>query len=176
MSTLLFLTADDFSLQKGQSGNILCNNITKGYSVVLFYSTQCVHCHSLIPIFKQLPLAIANCQFAMINVSQQKNVVMMSRSTSAPITFVPYIIFYVNGKPFMKYNGPHDGNEIRRFIVDVSRNLQSKQKFFDQTGGERQGGDAASEGKAIPEYATGVPKQICREDVCFLEWDTAYAK
>ena len=169
MSALLFLTADDFNVQKGQKGDILCNNL-KGYCVVLFYSTQCVHCHSLIPVFKQLPGTIANCQFAMINVSMQKNVVMMSRNTVAPITYVPYIMFYVNGKPFIKYSGPYDANEIKRFIIEVSKNLQSKQKFFEETN-EKQ-----TKEKPIPEYTTGHPKEICDENVCYLEFDDAYKK
>ena len=169
MSALLFLTADDFNVQSGQKGSILCQNI-KGYSIVLFYSTQCVHCHSLIPIFKQLPGTISNCQFAMINVSQQKTVVQQSRNTITQITYVPYIMFYVNGKPFMKYSGPYDINEIKRFIIEVSRNLQSKQKFFEETN-EKQ-----SKEKKIPEYTTGQPKEICEDGVCYLDFDDAYAK
>ena len=167
MSALIFLTADDFNIQNGQKGDILCHNI-KGYSVVLFYSTQCVHCHTLIPVYKQLPGTIANCQFAMINVSTQKNVVMMSRNTIAPITYVPYIIFYVNGKPFMKYNGPQDSTEIKRFIMDVSKNLQSKQKFYEETT------EKHIRDKKIPEYTIGVPKEVCEDGVCYLEFDDAY--
>lgn len=169
MSALLFLTADDFNVQKGQKGDILCNNL-KGYCVVLFYSTQCVHCHSLIPVFKQLPGTIANCQFAMINVSMQKNVVMMSRNTISPITYVPYIIFYVNGKPFMKYSGPHDANEIKRFIIEVSKNLQSKQKFFEEVNTKQ------TKEKPIPEYTTGHPKDLGDDSICYLEFDEAYKK
>jgi thiol-disulfide isomerase/thioredoxin len=168
MSALLFLTSDDFFVAKGQKGDILCNNI-KGYSIVLFYSTQCVHCQNLIPIFKSLPGTIGNCQFAMINVSTQKNVVGMSRNTIAPITYVPYIIFYVNGKPFMKYNGPYDIGEIRRFIVDITRNLQSKQKFYEDTEKKHE------KEKKIPEYTTGIPKN-CDDGVCYLEFEEAYEK
>ena len=49
MSGLLFLTNDDFVLNKGTKGNILCTSI-QGFSLILFYSTQCPHCKSLIPI------------------------------------------------------------------------------------------------------------------------------
>ena len=168
MSALLFLVSDDFSVAKGQKGDILTQNI-KGYSVVLFYSTQCVHCQTLIPIFKSLPGTVANCQFAMINVSNQKNVVLMSRNTIAPITFVPYIVFYVNGKPFMKYNGPHDSNEIKRFIVEVSKNLQSKHKFYEETT------EKHTKERKIPDYTIGIPN--CTDDgVCYLEYDDAYKK
>lgn len=170
MSALLFLTHEDFNIQPGQKGDLLCQNI-KGLSVVLFYSTQCHHCHALIPIFKQLPATVGNCHFAMINVSTQKNVVMMSRSTITPLTYVPYIMFYVNGKPFMKYSGPHDANEIRKFIVDIGRNLQAKQKFFDEA--KDKGG---KDHHKIPEYTIGQPKEISEDEVCYLDFDDAYTK
>jgi hypothetical protein len=105
----------------------------------------------------------------MINVSTQKNVVLLSRNTIAPITFVPYIIFYVNGKPFMKYNGPHDSGEIKRFIIEVTKNLQNKQKFYEDTTKKQE------KEKNIPEYTTGVPKN-CTDGVCYLEFDDAYQK
>ena len=158
MSALIFLTTDDFSVQKSPSGDILCNSI-QGFSLVLFYSTKCEHCQELIPIFKGLPGTLANCQFAMINVSQQRGVAEMSRSTISPITYVPYIVLYVNGRTFMKYNGPTDSNEIKRFVIEVTRNLQNKQKFYEETTQKHE-----KEHK-IPEYTTGVPK-TCGDNVC----------
>ena len=41
----------------------------------------------------------------MINVMRNKQVVNNSRNTITPITYVPYILLYWNGKPYMKYNG-----------------------------------------------------------------------
>ena len=77
MSGLLFLTSQDFQIQKGVKGPILCTNI-QGFSLILFYSTQCTHCQTLIPIFKILHGAIGGCQFGMINVSHNKQCVLMS--------------------------------------------------------------------------------------------------
>ena len=91
MSGLLFLSTEDFHLVKGTKGAIMTTNIP-GFSLILFYSTQCEHCQSLIPIFKQLPGTVGGCQFGMINVSHNKQCVLMSRETIAPIRVVPYII------------------------------------------------------------------------------------
>jgi len=129
MSGLLFLTSDDFQLQKGIKGNIMITNIP-GFSLILFYSMQCNHCLQLIPIFKQLPGRIGGCQFGMINVSQNKNCIILSRNTISPIDVVPYIILFINGKPYMRYQGPHNEQEISRFIVEISQNLQAKNKDF----------------------------------------------
>ena len=124
MSGLLFLSSEDFKLIKGTKGNIMCTSLP-GISLILFYSTQCSHCQSLIPIFKTLPGTVSGCQFGMINVSHNKNCVIMSRDTIAPIKVVPYIILYAHGKPYMRYQGPQDVKEIARFILEVSKNIQN---------------------------------------------------
>ncbi len=125
MSNLLFLTADDFELRKGTKGNIVCHDIP-GYSLVLFYSTQCKYCKELIPVFKQLPGSISGCQFGMINVSKNKNIVHMSRNSIAPIEYVPYVILFINGKPSMRYDGPADVQTIQKFVIDVSNRFKGQ--------------------------------------------------
>ena len=165
MSGLLFLSTDDFCVTKGAKGSILCHEIP-GFSLILFYSTQCVHCQTLIPIFKTLPGTINGCQFGIINVSSNKKCVQMSKETIAPISYVHYIVLYIEGKPFMRYNGPHDGGEIRRFVIEVANKIQSKQKFSTETVKDTK--------KGIPEYCTGIP--LCGDDskVCYLPFDDAY--
>ena len=168
MSGLLFLSSEDFSVTKGNKGNILCHSIP-GFSLILFYSTQCVHCQTLIPIFKRLPGTIGGCQFGMINVSTNKLCVRMSKETIAPIDYVPYIILYIAGKPFMRYNGPHDGGEIKRFILEVANKVQSKQQFSSENVKEPESGK-----KGIPEFTIGHP--LCGPDdkVCYLTMEDAY--
>lgn len=167
MSGLLFLSTEDFTIVKGSKGNIMCHGIP-GFSLILFYSTQCVHCQSLIPIFKRLPGTIGGCQFGMINVSSNKGCVKMSRETIAPINFVPYMALYINGKPFMRYNGPHDGGEIRRFVIEVANKVQSKQKFVSENVKQNE--------KGIPEYTIGHPLCGPDEKVCYLEFSEAYGE
>ena len=57
-----------------------------------------------IPIFNLRTLT--GCQFGMINVNKNKNIIRLSKQTISQITFVPYIILFINGKPFMRYDGP----------------------------------------------------------------------
>jgi hypothetical protein len=166
MSGLLFLTSEDFSIQKGAKGNIMCHNIP-GFSLILFYSTHCEHCQVLIPIFKRLPGTINGCQIGMVNVSTNKACVDMSQNTIAPLKYVPYIVLFINGKPFMVYQGPHDQGEITRFIMEVANNVQKKQQFS----GERVKQD--TEGSALPAYSIGKP--VCgNEKVCYLDFTKAY--
>jgi thiol-disulfide isomerase/thioredoxin len=169
MSGLLFLNGEDFVIAKGAKGNILCHTL-KGFSLILFYSPQCEHCQTLIPIFKKLPGSINGCQFGMINVSTNKTCVRMSKSTIAPINYVPYIVLYVNGKPFMSYKGPPDANEIRRFVFEVAQKVKSNQKIV----GEKIKEDP--HGRGIPQYTIGHPLYGPDDKVCYLEFDTAYDK
>jgi thiol-disulfide isomerase/thioredoxin len=166
MSGLLFLSSDDFVLSKGTKGNILCTSIP-GFSLILFYSTQCPHCQNLLPIFKRLPGSINGCQFGIINVSTNKTCIRLSKDTISPITYVPYIILYINGRPFLRYSGPPVESEIRRFVFEVAQKVQSKQKFSNEQVKEDVRGH-------IPAFTIGIPK--CDEDVCYLEFDDAYDK
>jgi hypothetical protein len=167
MSGLLFLTSDDFNISKGVKGNILCHGIP-GISLILFYSVQCKHCTHLIPIFKKLPGSIEGCQFGMINVSSNRQCVNMSKETISPINYVPNCILYLSGRPFMRYNGPHDSAEIRRFVIEVAAKIKNKQQFSSEKVKEDSGN--------IPAYTIGHP--LCGPDskVCYLEFDEAYGK
>jgi thiol-disulfide isomerase/thioredoxin len=167
MSGLLFLSSDDFVLQKGTKGTILCTSIP-GFSLILFYSTQCPHCQKLIPIFKKLPGSIGGCQFGMVNVSTNKNVIKLSKDTIAPITYVPYLAIYINGRPFMKYGGPLLESEIKRFVIEVAQKIETKQKFSSENVKE----DARGR---IPAYTIGIPK-CDDEEECYFPFNEAYTK
>lgn len=66
----------------------------------------------------------------------------------------------------MKYNGPHDSNELKRFVIEVANKVQSKQKFSPE--------NVKDPKKGIPEFTVGHP--LCGQDdkVCYLEFDEAY--
>ena len=169
MSGLLFLTTEDFVLSRGTKGNILCTNIP-GFSLILFYSTQFVHCQNLIPIFKKLPGTIGGASFGLINIGANKDIIKLSKSTIAPLQFVPYIVLYISGKPYLRYNGAHDLNELRRFVIEVAQNVESKQKFSQQKNIVIK---EDPKGR-IPSYTIGHPVVGCDENVCYLEFKEAY--
>jgi thioredoxin-like negative regulator of GroEL len=168
MSGLLFLTGDDFHIQQGLKGPIMCTKI-RGFSLVLFYSTKCQYCQNLVPIFKRLPGSVGGCQFGMINVSHNRRCVMMSHQTIAPITEVPFVILYVDGKPYLRYRGPHDGREIVRFIMEVNKKIRSGNNAT--TNDSRIKQDAKS---GLASYVLGQPLYGDDDKVCYLEFDVAY--
>ena len=172
MSGLLFLQKEDFGIQKGVKGDILCHTI-RGISLVLFYSTNCQYCRELIPIFKRLPGKLGGCQFGMINVSVEKDIIRMSNMTISAIKYVPLIILYVAGKPFIRYDGPHDENEMRRFIFEVSNKIQSKEKFTNKEVVKQKFQPNQQSKKDIPPYSSGQPLYGESDDF-YMEFAEAY--
>nr|QBK85241.1 MAG: thioredoxin [Iridovirus LCIVAC01] len=166
MSGLYFLQNGDFQITRGTKGNILCHGIA-GFSLILFYSTQCKHCQNLIPIFKQLPGTIQGCEFGMVNVSHNREILRLSENTIVPITYVPLLILYINGRPFMRYDGPHEEGEIRRFIVEVANKVANKQKFSEK--------EVKKNKRSIPAYCVGKPL-YGDENKTYLIFDLAYSK
>ena len=165
-SGILFLTTEDFTMSKTNNGFML-NNFINGFSLILFYSPQCPHCKNLLPVFKKLPSIVGGCQFGILNVSANKSIIELSKKTVSPITYVPYIILYINGKPFMLYEGPPNEEEIKRFIVEVSKKIQSKQKFSES--------EVKTNENSIPAYCLGNPL-YGDDNKTYLVMDEAYKK
>ena len=164
MSGLLYLTSEDFFPQKGPTGDILCQSVP-GFSLILFYSVHCQHCEALLPIFKRLTGSLGGCQFGIVNIGKNKRCVEMSSRTQTPIRYVPYIVLYIDGKPFMAYKGPYDHDEIKRFVIDVLSKLQQKQQFSKEVVKE-------NPETGIPAYTIGHPVTGDKNQlVCYLSFE-----
>jgi thiol-disulfide isomerase/thioredoxin len=125
MSGILFYGSADFSLRQGENGSLLCLTYdAPGLTLVLFYSNHCEYCENLIKKFKQLPGIFNGCQFSMVNVSQHPDIPERSSNTMAAITYVPDVILYVNGSPYIRYDGPHEIDQITNFIVEIYKKVQ----------------------------------------------------
>lgn len=169
MNSLLFLNEQDFSIQQGKKGHILCNNLP-GLSLVLFYSTRCEYCPMMVEIFKKLPHYVPGCQFALLNISTYQNVAWMSQKTIAPITYVPFVVLYVNGRPFMKYNGEKRLQDIAGFVNEVLSRIQNKKNFSSSN-------IRVENEETIPEYCSGIPfNLVCEGEMCYLSFAEAYKK
>jgi thioredoxin-like negative regulator of GroEL len=116
-SSILFMSSSDFGV--GRDGSLL-HNIQSGYSLVLFYSTQCPHCAAAQDIFKELNKTVIGCKFAMINIDNNKNIIQICKQSILPIEYVPLLVFFANGKAYMMYSGPLREQNIRQFIEQVA--------------------------------------------------------
>jgi hypothetical protein len=171
MNNLYHLTSEDFFLDQSNDGKrVLCID-AKGLVLVCFHvnSNRCAHCEDTIPEFKRLPQRIGGCKFALANLSMNPDVIKMSNMSKAPIEHVPFIILYVNGRPFLRYEGERTTQDMMEFIQEVVQKLQSKQQFIEQKNFKVE--------SEIPGYSVGIPcNVVCDEEkgVCYLECDDAY--
>jgi len=170
MSGLLFLSANDFRMMSTPKGNVMGNTIP-GFSLILFYSTRCKHCQSIIPVFKKLPGTVNNCQFGMINVTQNRQCIEMSKGSLTELKYVPYILLYYNGKPLVKYAGPPDIQTIAKFVFEMAKTVQNKQPFTNKTNPAIANHPAGG----LPKYSIGKP--LYGDDdgkKCYLVFNSAY--
>lgn len=195
-SGIFFFNSDDFTLRETAKGKLLAlEGQSKGLNLILFYSKECQFCDKFLAQFKQLPNLILGCKFAMVNINQNKEIVNMSKNTLAPITYVPDVILYVNGLPYIRYDGPSEMQHIKDFIVDIYQKLQKTSFLQEQqntsqsdqnTNHSQKLSDSKSIGFAnqgettqndIPEYTIGKPLSGSSKDVygkCYLNFDSAY--
>ena len=191
MNGILFFGGADFILRQGDNGQLLCLTYDiKGLTLVLFYSNQCEYCDHLIKKFKQLPHLVNGCQFAMVNVSQHPDVPERSAQTMASITYVPDLILYVNGSPYIRYDGQHEIEPIRNFIIEVYKKVATQLNFHNQPHAnppqhqqqqqqrqqqQQQQQQQAPSPQSIPAYTIGKPIMGGRNDkVCYLNFNSAY--
>lgn len=184
MSTLLFLGDEDFFLSTGKTGNnILCTRVNKPV-LVLFYSRQCIYCKKLVPIFKKMPQLLGHTMFAMVNVGQVKETIQKSTSTKTSIEFVPYIIYYINNKPYLRYKGPPELENIKTFCEEVHSTIRSK-NFFSAPATTNRGNNQQMyyPDPQVQDVESHPPKEYCignplygddEEDKCYLNFDAAY--
>lgn len=167
MSGLLFLTPDDFNIQRGPKGPVLGNKI-RNFSLVMFYSVRCPKCKDLIPVFKRLPGSIGGCQFGICNIDTDRRIIGMSKMTIGPIRYVPYILLFLDGKPITQYdpNKQYTKESIQQFIISVAEHLQKKQKLSTLK-------NIHTRPNALPTYSLGKPV-VGDDDVCYLEAIDAY--
>ena len=64
----------------------------------------------------------------MININNNLDIIEKSKKTNLPISYVPLILFYVNGIPYVQYTGEYNLEHIQIFINRVISNLQKSKK------------------------------------------------
>src|SRR5579872_4445255 len=129
MQSVLRLQTDDFHIEEGNKGPLLCTNI-KGLALILFWSPNCPICTKLWPDFQGLPRLINTVMFGAVNINENQQIISMSRSSIAPIEAVPYIVFYVNNRPFLQFDDQATLEKINGFVQYTLRLVENKKSFI----------------------------------------------
>jgi thiol-disulfide isomerase/thioredoxin len=155
---LLILEEEDFELV--DTGNVthLVHTIDNKFSIVLFYTDECEQCKFVKPILLAF-VGNPTIQICMVNVydPDSTNLIQMSQKTTTPLQHVPFIIFYINGIPFKKYDGGYNFKDFQKFVTDV---MEEATKIKD-----------TKEISEIPPYTIGKPNS---SKVCYLTYQKAY--
>lgn len=115
---MLHLEQDDFKIINQKENSVLITSITSGPSIILFYGNNSKWCDIVKPIFQKLVMAV-NCQLGMVNLSKNISIISHSQNTSTPITYVPFIVFYVDGFPHSFYEGEYTFENLKKFANDL---------------------------------------------------------
>ena len=113
----------------------------------------------------------------MVNVNASSGVVSKSKSTQSPIKYVPLIVLYINGKPFMRYDGPHKFEEIKRFVIEIATKMSQNKPKANNSAKQavNRSGSTPSKQQNIPAYTIGLPKNSGPRNASqYIKFDTAY--
>lgn len=111
------LVPDDFKIINTPKGDVI-ETILKGVSLVLFYNPECKHCQPFHSVLDNLNNTVG-CTFAKYDITKYPQHTQLTFKTKTPITYTPYIVLFVNGKPYMSYNGPSDEVELKKLIMYI---------------------------------------------------------
>ena len=139
--------------------------------------------------FKQLPTMILGCKFVMVNINHNPEIIQKSKQSISPITYVPDLILYVNGLPYIRYDGPNKLENIKDFVMDIANKLEKTSFMSDEISNvptkfeqpvepqQQQQQHIQYPENAIPEYTIGKPLCGSNKDIygkCYLGFDSAY--
>jgi len=124
-----FLTDRDFYIDQGQKGKLLCTRRTD-MSLVAFHTPACPYCETAKPILAKIADRWKNVlSVRSVNLITYPSIVEMSAYTLAPLRSVPTIILYVNGRPYVMYEGDIVEKDMFEFCEAMVQQLRAQQNM-----------------------------------------------
>lgn len=107
-------------IQKNDQKLLILKNFAKAIAVVLFSGNDCPHCEKMKEIFNAVePHFEGKVHFCTINLSEYPELVEASADTLTNITYVPYVLVYVNNIPYMRYEGSYSDVDFSTFLTNL---------------------------------------------------------
>ncbi len=132
MSNIIYLTSDDFHIQNGNKGKLLCLSDIPGLCFVMYHvdAGNCSYCEDSLPHFKAASRMVPSCTFGLCNLSRNPNIIKLSNATITPFEAVPTFIVYFNGRPLARYEGDRTNVDFAEFVQEMLIRLQEKKQFI----------------------------------------------
>jgi hypothetical protein len=188
MNNCLFLGEQDFYVGQGKRGPVVCST-QNGVLFVMFHADPnvCPNCDVAKPEFMQLSQVINGAKFGLCNLNRAKNLVDSSFNTITPLNVVPLFILFVNGRPFMNYNGQRQLKHFAEFMQVAMKRLSEQQTFG--ANGQPQGTvNAVTQDAEVTPHGiaydydyvtvtnpTTIGNVTCEEGVCYLTAGESYS-
>jgi thiol-disulfide isomerase/thioredoxin len=161
----MFLTPGDFSIKDDELILGSPKNQKLGYFLVFFFTRECVFCRDVEQAFSRLANFVRGVNFVKMDVAQNNWAVRdLANRTKTPITYVPLIVLFSNGKQIGRFS--HDEEQpnnnfhkLKKFIVDITTKNANEMK--------------ATVNSFIPDYTIGRPGNHAQRRVCKL-YNEAY--
>lgn len=114
-----------------RSGDQISMNVNIDGPVFVFFKLMnCKLCNSLIPIFNQIATQETRISCYIMDLSNNQDIIRMSRESTTRIDAVPYFVIYMNGKPYAKFTGTErNASSLSAFITNTLNSWQKEQSF-----------------------------------------------
>lgn len=179
-----FCTSSNFKIGVDSDGDKCMKIDGTGFDIVLYYSTQCQHCKTYVELFRSSSGRTSNCEFSLVNLDKCKEIIAMTKGTTTELEYVPVVIMYCDGMPYMAYGGDPEVNSFLRFIDDCSKKFIAEKQPSSQehdrtthsgysnnkTNSKPDTGTVTS-GCALSDKECAKPKQTMS---CYLTFEDAY--
>ena len=122
--SILHLTNNDFYVDNGKKGKVMCTT-QKDILFAFFHlnDNECSNCTTMIPEFVTVAKRLPQIKYALVNLSKYPDIFKKTVDTIAPIKYVPYLIIFVNNRPFLRYDGGKSSSEMYEFIKELLENM-----------------------------------------------------
>lgn len=117
---MLELTPADFKIIKTPKGDLV-EYLNKKLFVVLFFKDEENKKYSdeYKRVFAEIEETEFECSFATFNVDKYPEQLELASKTKTPINYVPYVVIYAQGRPYMSYSGKIDSVELVKLVTYV---------------------------------------------------------
>lgn len=180
------LTQNDFYVDNVQKRNPdpnapqqkVLRTSQKGIIFTFFHldDEACDNCKLLKPEFMKLPNIIPQINYALVDLKAYPGIAKKTIGTVAPITYVPYLIVFVDGRPFLRYDGGKSSTEMAQFLRELLNNIPKD--VLQRSTSESKNNTKFNE--EVPIYpAGGIPYNVvCDKNsgVCYLSFDELMTK
>jgi hypothetical protein len=134
-SNTKILKKTDFELDK--DSNLLLKQNNKsigGFNSVLFISQKCKFCGEMVDIQKSLSNVINGVMFSMMTVDSDDDDTTTKfldtiQKSNIGMTYVPFLVFYVDHRPYFVYSGDPTFEDVKAFIIEVTTKYNNEKTF-----------------------------------------------